>query len=205
MKKHELLAELTERFSPLLPGFRLRPRQSDFVRATEDGEQVVGFPIVDYRPEFRFSVLFYLRVATVAKLRAALTGALVGEVSTAVGGLSFFLPGSREEFSVRSREEVVPIVAGLEPTFLNKVIPFLDAHGTLASVERLVNAAGHGFDRTPEPFRGMNGLVLAFLARSPARWELAANLRAESSRWLATDQENLRRLFEHLKATDSAG
>jgi hypothetical protein len=71
-------------------------------------------------------------------------------------------------------------VAQLAPILIRDVLPLLDAHRDLASIDDLMNGSGKSvFSHPAQPGHSMKAIIVAHLARNPLRDRLIAEYRAE--------------------------
>ncbi|HSU53551.1 MAG TPA: hypothetical protein VLT36_05800 [Candidatus Dormibacteraeota bacterium] len=50
------------------PSFRMNKSEGAFVRVTPIGKQVIGVPLIDYNPDFKFSLNISVRIEAVESL-----------------------------------------------------------------------------------------------------------------------------------------
>src|SRR5262245_31307809 len=129
MNKSQVRETLYRALEPLLPGWKLVKKQGGFVRKIAAGNQKLLIPLIDYNPEFRFSLVFLTRLDVVEEISNRFSGALgSSDTATSIVQLSYFLPdeGVTKEFAVRTEEEIRATVFRLAEPLDKQILPFLD-------------------------------------------------------------------------------
>jgi len=186
-----------------VPGFRLVKKQSGFVRRLGEATQVIGMSLVDYKPEFRVSLVVTIRLEEAQRILNAFTGSPPRYHSmtvTTATTLEYFLPGA-EQYCVRNPDEVLAAGKELAPVLRERIVPFLEGHADAQSLDAVMNSdEGASFDRTNPPYRQMSSLTLARLAGNPRFGELVAAYEKEAATWHPQDRQKLSAIVEYLRS-----
>jgi hypothetical protein len=204
MTKTEVREKIFEQLGPHLPGFKPRKREECFARKITGGTQCIGVPLVDYRPLFRFSLHTSTRIEEVEEIFNRFAGGRPAyhhmTLTTATFLEYFYGESERKRFEVRSPEEVAAAIADVAPVFRDRILPFLDTHQTVQSLDAVMNGPeGPRFDRMNPPYRQMHALILAHLAGNPRFDALAEAALAESQGFHPVDAKKLEALVAHLR------
>jgi len=204
MTKEEVTRVLLTEFAPNLPGFKSRKRESDFVRHFPGGRQRIAFAIVDQRPEFKVAPVFSFRLDAAEEILHAVLGTppqYRKMTTTTVTRLDYFFPGHEYvEYSIATPGEIAEVARELAPHLRDRIVPFLDAHRDLGSIEGAVNPEdGPSWDQTSPPYHQMSSLILARLADNPRFESLVERCLREADEWDPADQARLRELVDRLR------
>jgi hypothetical protein len=160
-------------------GFTLCDHQ--FIRVLGDVSQDVGVPLVDYAPTFDFSLVVGFRVDTAEAIFSSFWDVNPQETLTCSFNLEDFVPQVGDWIRITNRRSLARALADLIPLLERDVLPFLDAHQDLGSIDRLMNGANQElFALAAEPFHSMSSIIVAHLARNPDRDQLAEAYRKRS-------------------------
>jgi hypothetical protein len=181
MNKTEIRDLIYRELSPLLPGFKPRPREESFVRVIPDGKQALMVAIVDHKPEYRFSLVVAIRLEPVQQIVNQFSGSPPKYhkiTTTTLTQLHWFLPGepSPKQYSVTNEGEVVQAVKWLAPTIQQKILPFFDRYKDVKTIDEMMNRRDPSPDSTHMPMRGLTALAVARLAGNPDFETLAAKI-----------------------------
>jgi uncharacterized protein YqcC (DUF446 family) len=152
-------------------GFRLNRRERTFTRKIPDGKQHILVPVYNYNPEFWFAFVVCIRLEAVEAIFNPFSGKLEEAWAsgyTTITRQEYFTKGAwQEKFVVYTPQDV----AGLEPKLkwllVDEMVPFLDAHQDVPSMDRAVNRQQPSIDMTVEPTSTQRALILAHLAGNP--------------------------------------
>jgi hypothetical protein len=179
MNKTEIRDLIYRELAPLLPGFKPKPREESFVRTIPDGKQALMVAIVDYRPEYRFSLVLVVRLEPVQQIVNQFSGSPPKYhklTTTTLTQLGWFFPGEPhpKQYSVTNEPEVIAAVKQLAPIIQHKILPFLDHYKDVKAIDEMINELDPSPDSTHMPVHGLTALVAARLAHNPRFEELAA-------------------------------
>ncbi|HXT99378.1 MAG TPA: hypothetical protein VN903_00200 [Polyangia bacterium] len=200
--------KIIQQLQPHLPGFKPHEKTS-LARPIAGGTQFIGVALVDYRTLFRFTLTISTRIEQVQEIMNRFSGSppkFHHITLTTATMLAYFSGASEHErFEVRSPEDVAAAVAELAPVLRDRVLPFLDAHQTVQSLDAVMNGPeGRRFDRTNAPYRQMTGLTLARLAGNPRFDALVESARAEMRGLKPHGAAKLEALVAYLRTTGGA-
>lgn len=206
MKLPEIRDALYRELAPLLPGWKL-VKKDDFVRKIPGGKQRIVVPVVDYRPEYRFSLVLVTRLDAVQEITNQFSGARPAYhsvTSTSMTQLDYFFPGERppKQYSVHDDSDIRAAVADLAPVIREQILPFLDRHQSIQALDAALNGADQRIDTSDISARTLHAVVLAYLADNPRFEELVARYQAELEKFpaLAKSRERLAQLVEYLRS-----
>ncbi len=179
MNKTEIRDLIYRELAPLLPDFKPKPREESFVRTMPGGKQALMVGIVDYKPEYRFSLTLAIRLEAVQEIVHPFSGSPPKYhkiTTTTLTQLDWFFPGEPKpkQYSVKSEHDVVDAVEQLAPVIRQKILPFLDRYRDVTAIDEMMNRLDPSPDSTHMPVRGMTALAVARLAGNPKFDELAA-------------------------------
>jgi hypothetical protein len=204
MTGQDVKEKLFEQLQPHLPGFKPRKKEDSFARTITGGSQFIGVALVDHRPLFKFSLPVSTRIEEVEEIINRFSGSprkyhhLTLTTATLLG--YFYGESEDKEFKVRSHEEIEAAIADVAPVLRDRILPFLDSHQTVQSLDAVVNGPeGPRFVRTNPPYRQMHALILARLAGNPRFDALAEAALAEARGWLPQNAKKLDAVVAHLR------
>lgn len=174
------------------------------MRKIADGKQTLFIGIVDYKPEFRFSMALTTRLEEVQQIVNQFSGTTpkyYKTTQTTLTRLDWFVKTDKPltQYSVSSAADIVAAVRALAPVIEQQLVPFFDRYQDVQGVDVLLNQLQPSPDRTDMPVRGITALVVARLAGNPRFEELAAKYLAQVQGVPATLQK-FTRLVEQLRA-----
>ena len=146
--------------------FILKKSDDAFVRKFPGGRQELSVPILDYHPEYEFSLVVCIRLDAVEEVFHRFSGAppkYQGMSVTTITQLQYFT-GNARRFKVISEPDVASAVRSLAPIVRGEIIPFFDRYTDLRSLNIAVNCKHPGIDSTQYPSRAMHSVILARLA-----------------------------------------
>ncbi len=203
MKKSEVRDAVYRELAPFLPGWKLVKKDEAFVRAIAGGTQKVLVPLIDYNPEFRFSLVLATRLDAVEALFNQFSGAPAtakGTTLTAMTQLAYFFPGeAKKQYSVRTEADIHAAAAELGALLSTMILPFLDQHADLAALDRAMNGADPQFDTSDLTSRTMHALVVARLASNPRFEELATTYQNAMQAFPEMSKQKVAGLVQHLR------
>lgn len=187
MKKQELRDLLYQHLGSILAGsgFRLKKREEAFTRIIVDGRQILGVPLWDYKPIFKFSLNVGIRLESVEAMFHKFSGTspeLQPLNYTVVTRLDYFAPDIPKQIHVTSKAEVESVFVNLSTVIRDRIIPFLDRHKDLTSLDALANPDEEPpvkFDITRNPAGAMHAIILAYLAKNGSFKDILSKKRSE--------------------------
>jgi hypothetical protein len=204
MTKQEVKEKIFQQLQPHLPGFKLRKKEESFARPIAGGTQFIALALVDHEPRFKFALPISTRIEEVEEIFNRFAGSppkYHHMTRTTTTLLAYFYGQSeKKQFMVQSPEDIAAATADLAPVLRDRIMPFLDSHQTVQSLDAVMNGPeGPSFDKTNPPYRQMSGLILARLAANPRFDALAEAALAESRGWHPQDAKKLETLVAHLR------
>jgi hypothetical protein len=168
MKKQEMKNLLFEMLSGILVGtdFRLKKSDDAFVRKITGGRQMLGLPLLDYNPEFEFSLTICIRLDAVEEIFHQFSGSppkYHSMSNTTITRLEHFTGGSGR-YKVTTAADVASVGGVLSSVIRDKIIPFFNEHQHVQALNRAVNCQQPGIDITQNPSGAMHSVILARLA-----------------------------------------
>jgi hypothetical protein len=168
MKKQEMKNLLFEMLNGILTGtdFRLKKSEDGFVRRIAGGRQMLGLPLLDYNPEFEFSLNICVRLDAVEEVFHQFSGSSPRYHSmsdTTITRLEHFTGGSAR-YKVTTAADVASVGGVLSSIIRDKIVPFFNEHQDVEALDRDVNCQQPGIDITQNPSGAMHAVILACLA-----------------------------------------
>ena len=148
MKEAEVRRQIYALLKPVFSdyGFRLKRKDEEgFVRSTPWGRQAVGIPLWDYNPAFEFSLVISIRIDAVEAIIHQFSGspAKYHDMSfTYIGKLDDFLTAEQSRVTVTTEDDIRVAVSRLDPIVRERIIPFLDKHQDVKSLDSVMNQNG---------------------------------------------------------------
>jgi hypothetical protein len=140
-----------------------------YVRTILGGWQEIGVPFYDYHPQFDFSLVVSIRLDLAERLIHPFTGTPSqyqdGTVTSSFR-LDYFTTG-QTRFTVTCEEEIRSAMTEVAHVIRNEIIPFLNLHQDVASLDMVMNRSEKPLTIPMQPYRGMHGIILAKLAGNP--------------------------------------
>jgi hypothetical protein len=204
MTREEVTTKLFEQLQPHLPGFKPQKKEESLARRITGGTQFIGLALIDHRPLFKFSLPVSIRIEEVEEIINRFAGSppKYHRLTRTTGTLLSYFYGEsdKKEFKIQSPEDIEAAIAGVAPVIRDRIIPFLDSHQSVQSLDAVMNGPeGARFDRTNPPYRQMHGLILARLAGNPRFDALAEAALVEARGWQPHDGKKLEALVAHLR------
>lgn len=202
MKKKEMKSLLFEMLSSILDGtdFRLKKSEDCFTRKIAGGWQMLGLPLLDYNPEFIFSLNICIRLDAVEEIFNLFSGVAPkhhSTTTTTITRLEYFT-GGRGEYEVTTPEDVASAGGILSLVIRDKIIPFFNEHKDVQALDRAVNSEYPGIDITQNPSGAMHSVILARMAENKDFECIVAKHRTDLQ--LAPEiAHSFNRLVEYLK------
>jgi hypothetical protein len=203
MNKTEVRDLIYRELGPLLPGFKAKPRAESFERTIPQGKQALMVAIVDYKPEFRFSLVLTIRLEAVQQIVNQFSGSPPRYhkiTTTTLTQLDWFFPGEPKpkQYSVTNEQDIVAAVKQLAPILQQKILPFFDCYKDVKTIDEMINRLDPSPDGTQMPVRAMTALAVAWLAGNPDFDELAAKYLSQM-RGAPAMAQKFTALIEHLR------
>ena len=150
------------------PTFRLKKSEEGFVRIIPAGKQVIGIPLVDYNPQFEFSLNISIRIEAVESIVHRFLGSppKYQKLSHTYSARLDHFVSNTHWFIVFTPEDISNAAARLESVVAEKIIPFLDSHRDLHSVANAMNLTAVP-DMIPGPGPAMYAATVARLTNNP--------------------------------------
>lgn len=162
--------------------FRLKKSKEAFVRQIPGGRQMLGPPLLDYNPEFVFSLVMCIRLDAVEEIFHLFSGSPNAKYQamsyTTITRLEYFT-GGPTDFKVATADDVTSAGTVLSSVIREKIIPFFDEHKDVSALDTAVNWQEPGIDITQNPSGAMHSIILAHLAGSQNFDALVAKHRSE--------------------------
>src|SRR5215831_5450844 len=141
MKKQEVRDALFGYLQPYLPAWKSVKKDEAFVRSIPGGAQKIFISLVDYNPEFRFSLTFATRIDRVEDIVNQFNEAPASAHKTTLTSmtqLSYFFPGDPEakQYSVQTNDEIRKAVDEVGAVLRTEALPFMDTHRDIAALDR---------------------------------------------------------------------
>jgi hypothetical protein len=189
---YELLCRhLAEVFAP--HGFELQEvelpcaggsvRAGEFIRAAGEVAQRVSIPLAVHALEFDWSLVFDFRsesAEAIYQMFAPVPPKSRSRTRTCGFNLETLVPGLGEWIVVRHLQDIQQSVTQLAPILVRDVLPLLDSHRDLASLDDLMNSSHrHLFPHPAQPNHSMKSLIVAHLARNAELHRLIAGYRGQ--------------------------
>lgn len=201
MNMRQVLDRIFEYLQPLLVphGFRAQKKDSRFRRSIVGGSQGIVIPIFDYQPAFIFSATATVRLEEVQRivhLVAQTPPAYQDSSITTRVQMKYF--AQRSEFRITTEPELVDALKQFASILTNHVIPFLDDHQDLATLDKAMNDSP-SVDSSDHPSRGMHALAVAYLADNPEFEMLVDKYRGEMSSFLPSIVASYEKMVDYLR------
>lgn len=214
MSDNPIENELNRRIGELLMprGYKLAnldKHTEGFVRVGEGIRQSIIMPMWDRAPTFEFSLAMCIRVEAVEAISNLFSGVLPeyqASSDTCVIRLKAIVP-HLDRLMVYDDATIELAVDQLAPYITNDILPFLDSHRGVKSLDRLMNQG-----KAPAQVWGMDGwgswvlwyamsaVILARLAQNPDFEKLVERHRHEIRDFDDEDKERYEKLVEHLRS-----
>jgi hypothetical protein len=204
MKKQEMKNLLFEMLGGILTGtdFRLKKSEDAFIRKIPGGRQMLGLPLLDYNPEFQFSLNVCVRLDAVEEIYHQFSGSPPKYHSmsdTTITRLEYFTGGpAMSMYRVTTAGDVASTGSVLSGVIRDKILPFFNEHQDVQALDRAVNCQQPGIDITQNPSGAMHAVILACLAGNKDFERMVAKHRTDMQ--LAPEVAHpFNRLVEYLK------
>ena len=183
-----------------LTNFSLNRKKEGFIRQINGGWQEIGVPF--YPDRFEFSLVVTIRLDAVERISHMFSGSPLeyhsDTVSTIIQ-LEHFTLGPTE-FAVTNAQDIQNAIAVLEPVIHDRILPFLEKHQDIVSLDCMLNRCIPSVDTSFHPYRGMSAIIAAKMAGNPEFERLVAQYANEMNAMPTPDREKFNRLAEYLKA-----
>ncbi len=205
MTANDVRETVYESLAPLLvpKGFKLHDRE-EYRRVLRGVRQTVSLRLVDYAPTFKFTLDFFFRVEAAETILQQFIEVLpqfrqVRE--TCCVTLDQLVPSAGEEIVVKNNRSLQKALSELKPALERDVLPFLDSHQDLNSIDHLMNSSctREWFAHAYGPDSSMNSVIVARLAGNPD-WEQLVSTHRQRLRGNVSDESlaTYERLVQHL-------
>jgi hypothetical protein len=204
MKKPEVRDALFRYLQPYLPGWKAVKKDDAFACPIPGGVQKIFISLVDYNPEFRFSLTFATRIDRVEDIVNRFNEAPLPEHKTTVTSmtqLSYFFAGEPQpkQYSVKTEDDIRKAVEAVGAVLRERALPFMDAHRDIAALDRAMNGGDTRFDTSDPTGRAMHALAVAKLAGNPRFEELVASYKAAIQHFPEVSRQELAQVIEYLR------
>ncbi len=206
MKKQEVANKIYAALSGVLTqeNFRLKKSEGLLTRPIPGGQQRIYVSILDYNPEFIFSLTVAIRLDAVEKLFHLVSGSPPKYQSlstTTLTQLDYFTSGQYEEYQVSNDMELRKALDDTVRLVYNQILPFFARYHNLTAVEAAVNSeTSPQFDSTQLPAGALHAVILAHLAQNPAIDQIVSRFETAMKDFPTHEKEKLSRLVEHLNS-----
>jgi hypothetical protein len=161
---------------------------------------MLGLPLLDYNPEFEFSLNICIRLDAVEELFHKFSGSppkYHAMSDTTITRLEHFI-GGPAKYKVTTAGDVASAGGILASVIRDKIIPFFNVHKDAQALDRAVNCEHPGIDFTQDPSGAMHAVILAHLAGNKEFDRVVTKHRTDMK--LAQDAAHaFNRLVEYLK------
>jgi hypothetical protein len=159
-------------------GFRIIKSEERFLKRMAGGAFAIGVPLIDYNPEFIFSLVMVIRLDIVERIYyrfVEVDPKYHSQGATVITRLSYFVkdvPGRYRrfgpaEYKVQTEEDIAGAMSHLLPVVQASILPFFEKHRTVADLHAAVNQSDPGIDASQRLDGAMHSMILARLADSP--------------------------------------
>jgi hypothetical protein len=149
------------------PDFRLRKSEGAFVRKTSTGLQKIFVPLVDYNPEYIFSLTVGIRIDAVEEIFNRVSGADdKGQklTLTSITQLAHFTHGNRKDYRVSTPADIDAALSELSGVIDQEIMPFLLQYQDVQSLDLALNSEKQlTFDSSILISHAMHSIILARL------------------------------------------
>jgi hypothetical protein len=204
MKKGEVRNLIYSLITPLVAekGFQFKKAgEGILIRNIPGGNQRIGVPLVDYNPQFKFSLIITIRLDAVEEIANKFNVAppkYHSETTTFTAQLERFMPGKNTQFMVATEEDIKAAIVSLKPVIQERIIPFLDENQSLQTLAKTID-----FLDIPKVLSGtgagMRAMTLAKLTKQPNFENIAATYQQRISQYPKAAQEELQNFIQHLR------
>ncbi len=200
--------ELQRRLGVLLEprGYKLAkidPHIEGFVRAGDGIRQSIVVPVWDYADAVQFSLTICTRLEAVEALFLPFSGILPEyhvSSDTCLMKLGAFVP-EPERITVYDATTIQMAVEQLSPCIIRQILPFLDEHRDVKSLDHLMNDQGVPHRESAYLWSfAMHAVILARLAQNPDFDRLVERYRNEIREWDDDDKDRYEKLVERLRS-----
>lgn len=203
MKKQEVRDALYRYLQPYLPGWKAVKKDDAFVCPVPGGVQKIFISLVDYNPEFRFSLTFATRIDRVEDIVNRFNQAPESVHKTTVTSmtqLSYFFASEPDpkQYSVKTEDDIRNAVDKVGAVLRDRALPFMDAHRDVAALDRVMNGGDARFDTSDPTSRAISALAVAKLAGNPRFEQLAESYSASIQHFPEISRQELAQVIEYL-------
>ena len=207
---------LYEGLTPMVAeaGFRPNKASEGFIRKIPGGRQRISVALWEYHPEYQFTLTLCIRLDEVEALChpfAETPPQYQAETLTSLTQLEHLgeaatLPGRGVIYRVTTEDELAAALIPVSRLVAEKVLPFLDRHTDLASLDAAMNPETaeppdrRAFNSAYHPYRGMTALAAAYLARNPRFEPLVTRYQGEMEGMIPSERAKFDRLVGHMRS-----
>lgn len=206
---------LYDGLTPMVAEGDFRPHKTSegFIRKIPGGRQRISVAFWDYHPEYQFTLTLCIRLDEVEALChpfAQTPPQYQAETLTSLTQLEHLgevgVPGRGVIYRVTTEEELAAALLPLSRLVAEKVLPFLDRHTDLASLDAAMNPEAaelpdrRAFNSAYHPYRGMTAIAAAYLVKNPRFESLVARYQEEMEGMISTERARFDRLVHHLRS-----
>lgn len=169
MRRSDVLELFFEQLQPRARDNGFAKKGMKLVRNIEGGRQEIDTAIVDYNPKFVLKPFTTVRIDIVEEIFHLFSGTLLEYRSqgfTTVTGFGYFTRGQSAEYTVASERDIGALVERLGSIVGSSIIPFLDQHQNIISLDIGVNRTVPSIDEAQPIVRAMHAVILAHLAEN---------------------------------------
>ena len=206
--KTEIRKILKEEFKSFLKPYGYKPSSSEtgFVRKTNEGFCDIGIGIVDYRPEFLFSLGFSIRIDTVQKISNHLFNIMpkYQESTTTIMVPAKFFTGV-DDYKITNAGGLQEFIDFFKKLYADKVDSFLAANSTLGGLVKTIFTDHIEPGKVFQHYHFITRIILAHLGKIEF-YDLVAEeyykIYCEEYPESKEEQEEIRRAINYLKTID---
>jgi hypothetical protein len=188
----------------LSSGFRLNKSEGAFVRKIPGGLQKIFVPLIDYNPDFIFSLMVGIRLDAVEDIFNRFSGAQgqgQQKTLTSMTPLAYFTEGRRKDYKVSTPAEIEIALSDLASVIESKILPFLKQYHDVQSLDSAINTTTPTeFDTSNLASHAMHSVILAKLAGKNRFNDLVAKYENEMKGHIPADRERFTRLVAYLQS-----
>lgn len=202
MNKVEVRNTIYTGLGKLLPDFRLSKSEGAFVRKIPAGLQKFFVPLVDYNPEYVFSLTVGIRIDAVEEIFNRVSGAdHKGQqlTLTSITQLAHFTGGNRKDYRVSTSADIDAALSELSGVMEQEIMPFLHKYQDVRSLDSAINSERQStFDSSILVSHAMHSIILARLAGNGLYADLVMVFEKQLERFPPFDRERFERLVSIL-------
>lgn len=209
MKPREMEDIILQMMQAILPeSFKIKKRFG-FTRSFAGVRQEIGVALVDYNPDYKFSLYVATRLneaENIFNLFSRADKMYHNQSTTMSVHLDYFTrsKGVPSEYNVSSATDVAKLSPFFAEIFSEDIVPFLDEHKDLRSLDIAMNNVHTSIDHTLNPSRAMHAVIVARLAGNPDFERLVEKHRRDLHVYSAREVGDFERLVVHLRTIEQS-